>query len=115
MVAFPSVDGVDRDELVWKATSAAAAVGAGLAVRAIARAAWRAIRDDDPPANPADPFTSWGDALIWSISLGIGAGVGRMLARRGAAKGWQHVTGQLPPDVLDLGRMTNRMKRFVPG
>lgn len=91
-----------RQDLVWKGAATAASIAAGLAARKIAVALWRRQRGGDPPANPADPTTSWGEAVTWTAVVGVAVGVARLLARRGAAGAWRAVEGKLPPDLEEV-------------
>jgi hypothetical protein len=52
--------------------------------------------------QPADPATSWGEAIAWTAATGLVVGVARMLASRGAAAGWQKATGTLPPGLQEV-------------
>lgn len=75
------------------------AVVAGMAVRTLLKVGWRAIRAEDPPLNPAAPSTDWSEALSWTVAIGVAVGVGRLVARRGAAAGWKKATGDYPPGL----------------
>ncbi len=74
-------------------------MGGAVAARKAATAAWSRLSDRNPPVNPADRTISWGSALGWALVAGLAAGVARVVARRGAAAGWQSVTGEAPPGV----------------
>lgn len=84
-------------QVLWKAWSTLAAVGAGLATRSLVQKAWTSRTGEDPPENPGDPSVDWHQALAWSAGLGVGVGVARTLAARGAAQAWTKATGDLPP------------------
>lgn len=86
-------------QLVWKVVVTGSAVLTATLMRSILREIWRAWKGDDPPLNPASPETGWSDALIWTVAVGSAIGVGRLVARRGAARGWRKVTGNLPPGL----------------
>lgn len=109
-MSIPWIDDIDEREVVWKLTSTGLGVLAAVAVRAGARALWESVRGEEPPANPADPFTSWSDAVVWSMALGVGVAVGRLVARRGAAEGWERLTGSAPPGLVDPRRATHRIR-----
>ena len=94
---------VTREELAWRATSMAAGVGAGLAVRAVLGAAWRRVAGSDPPHNPAERETTWGSALLWATALGIAAGVARVVSVRLAATAWERITDSPPPGLEVAG------------
>ena len=38
------------------------------------------------------------EAVAWTASIGLAVGVGRLLARRGAAWAWRGITGEPPPE-----------------
>lgn len=91
--------GVTVERVLWKVAAVGSAVAAAVATRKALDAGWRAVRKNDPPINPAAPGISWPEALGWAIASGVGAGVARMVAGRGAAAGWQRATGHLPPGL----------------
>ena len=83
----------------WKA---AATISSLVAARITAKAVtggWRTIKRSDPPANPAAPSTSWGEAIGWAAASGVAIALARLVARRGAAGAWRKATGHLPPGV----------------
>lgn len=75
---------LDRDTQ-YKILTAGAALLAGVVVKAALTAAWRAVKDADPPQNPESDDVTWGEALSWTIASSVAMGVGSLLARRGAA------------------------------
>lgn len=101
-VEMRSEMGHAMEKTVWKLAATGAAVLAGVAVRNALMAVWRSVMKNDPPNNPADPATSWGEAIAWTAATGMAIGVARMVASRGAAAGWQKVTGNLPPGLQDV-------------
>ncbi|MGH8902035.1 MAG: DUF4235 domain-containing protein [Egibacteraceae bacterium] len=90
------------EEMVWKGVGTGGAILASLATRKLLSAAWTKTRKTDPPSNPAAPGTSWGDALAWAAASGLVVAVGRLLAQRGAAAGWQKAMGSLPPGLEEV-------------
>lgn len=95
----------DGGQGLWKAWSTLAGVGAGMATRMLVTKAWEARTGAPPPANPADPNVRWPQALAWSAGLGVGIGVARTIAQRGAARAWTAATGAPPPGLAaDDGR-----------
>lgn len=93
----------DKDELLWKALATGASIIAAVAARNLATAGWKkGHAGDDPPTNPADPTTSWGEALGWTVLVGVLAGVARLVARRSAAEVWTNVQGSTPPGLQDV-------------
>lgn len=95
---LPTRTGPDRrQQRLWKLWSTLAGVGAGVATRMLLQKAWTSRTGQEPPANPADPQVTWPQALTWSAALGVGVGVARTVAARGAARAWSEATGELPP------------------
>ena len=92
--------GVERR--LWELLAFASGAAAAAACRRGMTVLWRVSRHEDPPENPASRGVRWRDALIWSISLGVGAAVSRLVAQRGAAAAWQAATGSQPPGLDDL-------------
>jgi Protein of unknown function (DUF4235) len=86
---------------LWEAFAFVSGAAAAAACRKAMTSLWRVSRDQDPPENPAARGVRWRDALIWSISLGVGASVSRLVAQRGAAAAWQAATGSQPPGLDD--------------
>ena len=86
---------------LWEAFAFVSGAAAAAACRKAMTSLWRVSRDQDPPENPAARSVRWRDALIWSISLGVGASVSRLVAQRGAAAAWQAATGSQPPGLDD--------------
>lgn len=85
-----------HDQQIWAVTALMAAAAAGVGARASLKAGWRALRKDDPPLDPTLPDTTWTDAIAWSVAVGVGMGLARLLARRSAAAAWRHKFGALP-------------------
>ena len=83
----------------WKLTALMFAIPAGIAARKALDAAWKRTRRSDPPANPAAPGTTWGEALAWAAVSGVVFAAARMVAARGAAATWRSLTGSLPPGL----------------
>ncbi|MDX1621122.1 MAG: DUF4235 domain-containing protein [Nitriliruptorales bacterium] len=92
---------MDKDTL-WKVAAGLASVAAGLAARNAATSLWRRRRGVDPPANPADPSTGWGEAIAWTMFVGATVGLARLFARRGAAGLWESVEDELPPALHEV-------------
>jgi hypothetical protein len=59
--------------------------------------AWTAARPDNPPHNPKEVQTSWGDALIFSMISGLGVAIAQLLTSKGADTLWRAVTGRPSP------------------
>jgi hypothetical protein len=86
-----------KDEMKWLLISTTAAAAAGFLVRNGLELGWKYTRGADPPKNPASSDVAWADAILWTASVGVCMGLGRLLAERGAAAGWQRINGRLPP------------------
>lgn len=87
----------DRERLIWAAVSAGAVLSASLLARRGADAAWRYLRDEEPPRDPADPNTRWRTLAAWTLISGIGAAAARLTGQALATKAWQKRLGRLPP------------------
>jgi Protein of unknown function (DUF4235) len=86
---------------LWQGVAFVSGTAAALCVRRAAVALWRTGRHEDPPIHPAARDVRWGDALIWAISVAVGAAVARVVAERTAAAAWSAATGAAPPSVDD--------------
>ena len=83
-------------KITYNLLAAGAAILAARIVRSGLEKGWERINKDVAPENPADPETSWKEAIVWSVATGVAVGVARMLAQRGAAAGWSRVMGYNP-------------------
>ena len=92
---------MEKDTL-WKVAGTLASVAAGMAARNLATSMWRKRKGVDPPANPADPKTSWGEAIGWTVFVGALVGVARLVGRRGAAGIWESMEGELPQALQEV-------------
>jgi hypothetical protein len=63
---------------LWEMFAFASGAAAAAACRRGMTVLRRVSRHQDPPENPASRGVRWRDALIWSISLGVGAAVSRL-------------------------------------
>jgi hypothetical protein len=72
-----------------------AVVAAGLAERGV-RGLWQAVTGAQPPENPEDPDTRWGEAVTWALISGAAVALARLLATRRAAAYYRSSTGELP-------------------
>ena len=77
--------------------AAGAAMLGGALLRQGLNQAWKLAMHDDPPLDPTSRDVSWRDAILWTVASGAVVGVGRLVARRGAAAGWERFTGERPP------------------
>jgi hypothetical protein len=88
---------------LWELSALVSGMAAAAACRKLMTVLWRVSRNEDPPGNPAARHVRWRDALVWSISLGVGAGVSRLVAERGAAAAWEVAVGSRPPGLDEAG------------
>lgn len=85
------------DRTAWAAFAAGAAMLGGVAVRQGLQQAWKLVKHEDPPLDPSASDVPWRDAIIWTVATGALVGLGRLVARRSAAAGWERLTGGTPP------------------
>lgn len=83
----------------WSAMALGSTVFAGIAARKAMTTSWKVATGKEPPANPADPDVSIGEAVAWAVVSGVAIGVARMLASRKAATYYRKSTGHLPPNL----------------
>jgi hypothetical protein len=88
-------------QYAWKGLAFASGTLSALGVRKVAAAVWRTGRHEEPPTQPAERDVGWRDALIWAISVAVGAAVARVVAERTAAVAWNAATGSAPPIADD--------------
>ncbi|NNC87144.1 MAG: DUF4235 domain-containing protein [Akkermansiaceae bacterium] len=70
--------------------STVALVGLGVLLPAVAAKAsrslvgsvYKAVRDEDPPVNPAAPRVGWKDAMVWTVVTGVAGGLVKLAVRR---------------------------------
>lgn len=84
------------NKLTYNLLAGGAAILAATLVRKGMEKTWEAVNNKVAPENPADPETSWREALIWSVASGVVIGLARMFAQRGAAAGWHRLMGYNP-------------------
>jgi len=84
---------------LYSVFSLVAALGAAAVAKKLLDSSWRATTGKNPPANPADPDVSIGEAVVWATVSGTMVGVARMLAARRAAHYYAKSTGHLPPQL----------------
>ncbi len=84
-------------KVTWMVVGAGAAMIASSLVERSLDAAWRAATHRNPPGRPDSPKTRWNEALLWTAATAVAIGLSQVAARRGAAIGWQHVTGKKAP------------------
>lgn len=86
-----------RQRYMWQGVASLSGMATTLAVRRIAAVLWRSGRHEEPPTHPASRNVSLQDALIWAMSVAVGAAVARVVAERTAATAWKAATGVAPP------------------
>ena len=86
-----------RKDTAWMVVGAGAAALGGIAVRQALQQAWKLAKHEDPPLDPGSWDVEWKDAIMWTLATGVAMGLGRQLARRGAAAGWERLLGEAPP------------------
>ena len=84
---------------VWSAYALGATVIAGIAARKAMTTSWKVATGKNPPANPAHPDVSLGEAAAWAAVSGVAVGLARMLASRKAADYYRRSTGHLPANL----------------
>lgn len=85
------------DRMKWKLLSGAAAVAAAGLVRYGLNRGWRSVAGTAPPGHPERTRrASWPAATGWTLAVAAGAGLARMLGRKGAAVAWRARTGKPP-------------------
>jgi hypothetical protein len=94
----------DSSSKFYSAFSLVAAIGAAAVAKKGLNSSWRAATGKNPPANPADPDVSIGEAVMWAAVSGTLIGVARMLATRRAAHYYAKSTGHLPPQLKKDGQ-----------
>jgi hypothetical protein len=87
----------NRKAIGWKAISYGVGALAGLISGRILDVAWKGLRHTSPPST-ADRRSPWIEALSWAVATGVGMGVTRLVAIRGAATIWEKAIHELPPD-----------------
>jgi Protein of unknown function (DUF4235) len=82
---------------LWRAVALVSGAASAALVRQGAIALWRTSQHEDPPTHPGARDVRWRDALIWAVSVAVGAAVARVVAERTAAAAWTAATGSAPP------------------
>jgi hypothetical protein len=89
---------VIEKKLLWMAVATGATALTGRVVSSSLDRAWRVTMDGEPPADPSQRSVAWREAVLWTVATSVVIGLGRLLARRGAAAGWHALTGEDPPE-----------------
>ncbi len=64
-----------------------AVIVAGSMMRSGLQKSWKKVKKTDPPMDPSDTDTAWGDALLWAGLSGVTVAITRLIVRRLAAEG----------------------------
>ena len=88
-----------QDHKWWLVSTGAALLASNLMKSAIERS-YLGVTGRRPPQNPASPRVAWRAAFGWAMAAGVLVSLSEMLAERGAAAGWKHVTGKYPRSLL---------------
>jgi hypothetical protein len=81
-----------------KAVTTLAGMAAAFVARKVIGFAWKKIIGREPPGKAEDPDVAIGEAIAWTVVLGTGVAVAKVLAVRLALRqSSRHVTG--PSDV----------------
>lgn len=86
-----------KEELVWAGLSAVAVLGASMVARKSTTAAWRYLRDEEPPEDAAHPDNTWHTVLLWGAISGLCVAGARLAGRGLLSKAWQKRLGRTPP------------------
>jgi hypothetical protein len=85
-------------KVTWMIVGAGAAMLASSLVERALGAGWKAVTSKSPPSKPESlRKTGWTEALAWTAASALTVGLSRVLAKRGAALGWEYATGSHPP------------------
>lgn len=82
--------------MLWAIVAAGSAMLAGAIVQKGLNSAWRAVTHEDPPKAKNLSVESWRRALTFTLASAVTTGLATLLSQRGAAAGWEKVTGDPP-------------------
>lgn len=85
-----------QEDMMWAIVAAGSAMLAGALVQKALNRGWRAVMHEDPPHVKELPIEPWRKALSFTLASAITAGLATLLSQRGAAAGWEKVTGDPP-------------------
>lgn len=71
-------------ENVWSAIGLLAVVAGNTVGRHLLKAGYRATTGGEPPEDPLEDETNWGEALVWAVVTGALVGIVRTLSRHSA-------------------------------
>ena len=84
------------ENVLWAIVAAGSAMLAGAVVQKALNKGWRAAMHEDPPNVKELPIEPWRKAIGFTLASAITAGLATLLSQRGAAAGWEKVTGEPP-------------------
>ena len=85
-----------KPDVGWKVFVGVAGLAGGFLARKGLEYAWTKGTGKKPPVSPESPDVTLGEALGWSVLIGVGMEVTRVLISRAAVKRWESATGALP-------------------
>ena len=92
------------ENVLWAIVAAGSAMLAGAIVQKALNRGWRAVTHEDPPHVKELPIEPWRKAISFTLASAITAGLATLLSQRGAAAGWEKVTGEPPIKRLKAPR-----------
>jgi hypothetical protein len=93
-----------KEDMLWAIVAAGSAMLAGAVVQKALNRGWRAVTHEDPPHVKELPIEPWRKAISFTLASAITAGLATLLSQRGAAAGWEKVTGNPPIKRLKARR-----------
>ncbi len=89
-----------KPDIGWKIFVGIAGLAGGFAARKSLEFAWKKTTGKKPPVSPESPDVTLAEALGWSVLIGVGMEVTRVLISRAAVKRWEASTGSLPHHLI---------------
>ena len=89
----------DKGDKLWAIMAVVSGLGAAKVTNKLLSTGWKASTGRKPPANPADPDVSIGEAVAWSIATGALVALARMFVQRRAADYFVKSVGRLPKQL----------------
>lgn len=89
---------MNRNKAIWLALGAGASIGASLAARQGATAAWRQAVGEEPPAHAADPRVGWKRLTAWAAVSGICVVAARLIGRGAVVAASKRLRGRAPSE-----------------
>lgn len=98
----------------WRLMDRGSSVAAGALASRISALTWKAATGRKPPVNGRHPDVSTKDAVAWAIIGGATIELVKVAVRRGTATYWVRSTGNLPPGMKPLAKVSDNQKEPVP-